>query len=79
MFVSFGAYYLFFSIYQTTPRSTLPSPTSPTKTYYPLFFSQKKKSMDLQSMVGIPNDPVANEQRLRQGDRISYPAFQVSG
>lgn len=34
--------------------------------------------MDLQSLVGIPTDAVANEQRLRRGDRISYPAFQVS-
>lgn len=29
-------------------------------------------------MVGIPIDAGANEQRLRRGDRISYPAFQVS-
>lgn len=28
--------------------------------------------------VGIPTDAVANEQRLRRGDRVSYPAFQVS-
>lgn len=34
--------------------------------------------MDLQSLVGIPTDAVANEQRLRRGDRVSYPAFQVS-
>lgn len=34
--------------------------------------------MDIHSFVGIPTDAVANEQRLRRGDRVSYPAFQVS-
>lgn len=34
--------------------------------------------MDLQSLVGIPTDAIVNEQRLRRGNRVSYPAFQVS-
>lgn len=34
--------------------------------------------MGNQSFVGIPTNSVANEQKLRQGDRVSYPAFQVS-